>query len=194
MRHLKAGKKLNRTSSHRKAMFANMAVSLVEHELIKTTVVKAKEFRRVAEPLITRAAVDSVHNRRLVFAALRDNAAVAKLFKVLGPRYAERPGGYLRIIKCGFRPGDNAPMAYVELVDRGLTADEVSKQLKKKSKPAKKAPKAKTNEGTASNVSEASAEATAKETDSEPADVPTLPQDSDTAESSASQKSDSESK
>ncbi len=128
MRHLKAGKKLNRTSSHRKAMFANMSVALVEHELIKTTLAKAKELRRVIEPIITRAAVDSVHNRRLVFADLRDKAAVAKLFNVLGPRYEARPGGYLRIIKCGFRPGDSAPMAYVELVDRGMSPEETAQK------------------------------------------------------------------
>ena len=143
MRHRKAGKKLNRTSSHRKAMFANISVALIEHELIKTTLAKAKELRRVVEPMITRGAVDSVHNRRLMFAVLRDKAAVAKLFTVLGPRYESRPGGYLRILKCGFRTGDNAPMAYVELVDRGLTAEEAAKKKpatkKKAKKPAKKA-------------------------------------------------------
>ena len=134
MRHLKAGKKLNRTSSHRQAMFANMCTALFDHELIKTTLAKAKEIRRVAEPLITRAKSDSVHNRRLVFAFLRDKAAVGKLFTVLGPRYHTRPGGYLRIIKCGFRPGDNAPMAYVELVDRGLEPKEVKPSKKKATK------------------------------------------------------------
>ena len=118
MRHRKSGRKLNRNSSHRKAMFRNMACSLFEHELIKTTLPKAKELRRVAEPLITRAKEDSVHNRRLVFSRIRDEEITAKLFTELGPRYKERPGGYLRIIKCGFRTGDNAPMAYVELVDR----------------------------------------------------------------------------
>ena len=118
MRHQKSGRKLNRTSSHRKAMFKNMAVSLFEHELIRTTLPKAKELRRVAEPLITMAKEDSVANRRLAFARLRDEAAVAKLFRELGPRYVERPGGYLRIMKCGYRKGDAAPMAYVELVDR----------------------------------------------------------------------------
>ena len=118
MRHQKSGRKLNRTSSHRKAMFKNMAVSLFEHELIRTTLPKAKELRRVAEPLITMAKEDSVANRRLAFARLRDEATVAKLFRELGPRYAERPGGYLRIMKCGYRKGDAAPMAYVELVDR----------------------------------------------------------------------------
>ena len=118
MRHLKSGRKLNRNSAHRKAMFRNMASSLFEHEIIKTTVPKAKELRRVAEPLITLAKNDSVANRRLAFDRLRSKAAVGKLFDELGPRYVERPGGYLRILKCGHRPGDKAPMAYVELVDR----------------------------------------------------------------------------
>jgi len=118
MRHLKSGRKLNRTSSHRTAMFRNMASSLITHEVIKTTLPKAKELRRVAEPLITLAKVDGVANRRLAFARLRDQAAVGKLFTEIGPRYRERKGGYLRILKCGFRHGDAAPMAYVELVDR----------------------------------------------------------------------------
>jgi large subunit ribosomal protein L17 len=118
MRHRKAGRKLNRTSSHRQAMFKNMASSLFKHELIRTTLPKAKELRRVAEPLITMAGEDTVAKRRLAFARLRDREAVGKLFRELGPRYRARPGGYVRILKCGFRPGDNAPMAYVELVDR----------------------------------------------------------------------------
>ncbi|BDU22720.1 50S ribosomal protein L17 [Dyella sp. GSA-30] len=118
MRHQKSGRKLNRTSSHREAMFKNMASSLIKHELIRTTLPKAKELRRVAEPLITLAKTDGVANRRLAFSRLRDKQAVGKLFVELGPRYRERPGGYLRILKCGFRAGDNAPMAYVELVDR----------------------------------------------------------------------------
>ncbi|TAL89749.1 MAG: 50S ribosomal protein L17 [Rhodanobacter sp.] len=118
MRHQKSGRKLNRTSSHRDAMFKNMASSLVKHELIRTTLPKAKELRRVAEPLITLAKTDSVANRRLAFSRMRDKEAVGKLFVELGPRYSERPGGYLRILKCGFRAGDNAPMAYVELVGR----------------------------------------------------------------------------
>lgn len=122
MRHRKAGRQLNRTSSHREAMFRNMAVSLFRHELIKTTLPKAKELRRVAEPLITMAKSDSVHKRRVAFSRLRDKAAVGKLFVELGPRYQTRPGGYLRILKCGFRASDAAPMAYVELVDRPLTA------------------------------------------------------------------------
>ena len=118
MRHRHSGRQLNRNSSHRRAMFRNMTASLVEHELIKTTLPKAKELRRVAEPLITLAKQDSVANRRLAFDRLRDKAAVGKLFNELGPRYDTRPGGYIRILKCGFRTGDNAPMAYVELVDR----------------------------------------------------------------------------
>ncbi|KLI99124.1 50S ribosomal protein L17 [Luteimonas sp. FCS-9] len=118
MRHQKAGRKFNRTSAHREAMFRNMAASLIKNELIKTTLPKAKELRRVAEPLITLAKVDGVANRRLAFARLRDKEAVGTLFTTLGPRYQARPGGYLRILKAGFRAGDNAPMAYVELVDR----------------------------------------------------------------------------
>lgn len=120
MRHRKSGRKLNKTSSHRKAMFKNMSTSLFDHELIKTTVPKAKELRKVAERLITLAKVDSVANRRIAFARLRSKEIVNKLFTELGPRYVERPGGYLRILKCGFRSGDNAPMAYVELVDRPI--------------------------------------------------------------------------
>ncbi|HWT14989.1 MAG TPA: 50S ribosomal protein L17 [Patescibacteria group bacterium] len=121
MRHLKSGRKFNRTSSHREAMFKNMATSLFVHGLIKTTLPKAKELRRVAEPLITLAKVDGVANRRLAFDRLRDKAAVGVLFTELGPRYRERKGGYLRILRCGFRAGDAAPMAYVELVDRPQT-------------------------------------------------------------------------
>ncbi|MDT8403778.1 50S ribosomal protein L17 [Sulfuriflexus sp.] len=118
MRHRKSGRQLNRNSSHRKAMFRNMSASLFEHELIKTTLPKAKELRRVAEPLITLAKTDSVANRRLAFDRLRNRELVTKLFNELGPRYTERPGGYLRILKCGLRTGDKAQMAYVELVDR----------------------------------------------------------------------------
>lgn len=118
MRHRQSGRKLNRNSSHRKAMFSNMAASLMRHEVIKTTLPKAKELRRVAEPLITMARTDSVHKRRLAFARLRDRDVVTKLFNELGPRYKDRPGGYLRILKMGFRTGDKAPMALVELVDR----------------------------------------------------------------------------
>ncbi len=133
MRHRKSGRHLNRTSSHRKAMFRNMAVSLIEHEIIKTTVPKAKELRRVAEPLITLAKEDTVANRRLAFDRTRSKAAVGKLFTELGPRYRERPGGYTRILKIGFRAGDSAPVAYIELVDRpgvedddGLLEDETA--------------------------------------------------------------------
>ena len=118
MRHRKSGRQLNRNSSHRQAMFKNMAGSLVKHEVIKTTLPKAKELRRVIEPLITLAKQDSVANRRLAFARTGDKEVVGKLFNELGPRYEARPGGYTRILKCGFRAGDNAPMAYVELVDR----------------------------------------------------------------------------
>ncbi|MDO6513924.1 MULTISPECIES: 50S ribosomal protein L17 [unclassified Neptuniibacter] len=118
MRHRKSGRKLGRTSAHRKAMFKNMSVSLFEHELIRTTLPKAKELRGYAEPLITLAKNDTVANRRLAFARTGSKVAVGKLFNELGPRYSARPGGYVRILKCGFRPGDNAPMAYVELVDR----------------------------------------------------------------------------
>jgi len=118
MRHRHSGRQLNRNSSHRKAMFRNMTNSLVEHEIIKTTLAKAKELRGFAEPLITLAKSDSVANRRLAFDRVRDKATVGKLFTELGPRYVERPGGYVRIIKCGLRTGDKAPMAYVELIDR----------------------------------------------------------------------------
>lgn len=118
MRHRKSGRRLGRNSSHRKAMFRNMAVSLVEHELIKTTLPKAKELRSYAEPLITLAKQDSVANRRLAFNRTRSKTAVGKLFNELGPRFLERPGGYIRIMKCGYRPGDKAPMAYVELIGR----------------------------------------------------------------------------
>ena len=124
MRHRKSGRKFNRTSSHRKAMFKNMAASLVEHEVIKTTLAKAKELRGLVEPLITKSKVDTVANRRFVFDRLRSKEAVGKLFTDLGPRYNERPGGYVRVLKCGFRPGDNAPMAFVELVDRPKAAQE----------------------------------------------------------------------
>ena len=124
MRHRKSGRQLNRNSSHRQAMFRNMSVSIIEHELIKTTVAKAKELRRVVEPLITLAKEDSVANRRLAFSRTRSKAAVGKLFDELGPRYQERPGGYLRIIKAGVRTGDKAPMAYVELVDRPIIEED----------------------------------------------------------------------
>jgi large subunit ribosomal protein L17 len=118
MRHRNAGRNFSRTTSHREAMFSNMTASLIKHELIKTTLLKAKELRRVAEPLITIGKVDGVANRRLAMSRIKDKEAVGKLFVEIGPRYKARPGGYLRILKCGFRAGDNAPMAYVELVDR----------------------------------------------------------------------------
>lgn len=125
MRHRKSGRHLNRTSSHRQAMFKNMCVSLVEHEVIRTTLPKAKELRRHIEPLITLSKQDSVANRRLAFSRTRSKETVGKLFNELGPRYVNRPGGYVRVLKCGFRTGDNAPMAYVELVDRPV-ADEAA--------------------------------------------------------------------
>jgi large subunit ribosomal protein L17 len=125
MRHLKSGRKLNRNSSHRKAMFRNMAASLFRHELIRTTLAKAKELRRTAEPLITLAKTDSVAKRRIAFSRLRDRDMVTKLFNDLAPRYIDRPGGYLRVLKCGFRPGDSAPMAIVELMDRPVLEAEV---------------------------------------------------------------------
>ena len=128
MRHRQSGRQLNRNSSHRKAMFRNMTTSLVEHELIRTTLPKAKELRRVAEPLITLAKEDSVANRRLAFSRLGNPAAVGKLFNELGKRYEERHGGYIRILKCGLRTGDKAPMAYVELVDRPVDAEAVDEE------------------------------------------------------------------
>lgn len=118
MRHRKSGKKLNRNSSHRHAMFRNMVVSLLQHEVITTTLVKAKELRRFAEPIITLGKQNSVANQRLAFSRLRDRSAVTKLFNDVGPRFNARPGGYLRVLKCGFRAGDSAPMALVEFVDK----------------------------------------------------------------------------
>ncbi len=130
MRHSFSGRKLNRTSSHRQAMFRNMTVSLMRYEMIRTTLAKAKELRRVAEPLITLAKDDSVAKRRLAFSRLRDREIVSKLFNELGPRYQKRPGGYLRILKCGFRAGDKAPMAIVEMVDRPSSGtDDDAKQV-----------------------------------------------------------------
>lgn len=128
MRHGNSGRSFGRPSSHRKATMQSVAIALFKHELIRTTLPKAKELRRVAEPLITRAKTDTVANRRIVFARLRDRDAVQKLFNEIAPRYTQRPGGYTRILKCGFRPGDNAPMAYVELVDRTTSggADEAA--------------------------------------------------------------------
>ncbi|MFA6301945.1 MAG: 50S ribosomal protein L17 [Legionella sp.] len=128
MRHRNSGRSFSRTSSHRKAMFSNMCCSLIEHELIKTTLPKAKDLRRYIEPLITVSKTDSVAKRRQAFDILRSKAAVGKLFTNLGPRYVERPGGYIRIIKCGFRDGDNAPMAIVELVDRPEVVEEATEE------------------------------------------------------------------
>ncbi|MBA6234257.1 MULTISPECIES: 50S ribosomal protein L17 [unclassified Colwellia] len=125
MRHRQSGRQLNRNSSHRKAMFRNMASSLVKHGLIRTTVAKAKELRMVIEPLITLAKTDSVANRRLAFARTQDKEVVGILFNELGARYQDRPGGYTRVLKCGFRTGDKAPMAYIELVDRPAVEDAV---------------------------------------------------------------------
>lgn len=124
MRHRKTGRKLNRNSSHRKAMFRNMCISLIEHELIQTTLPKAKELRRYFEPLVTLSKEDTLANRRHALSKLVDKTAVHKLFTVLGPRYAQRPGGYMRVLKNGFRLADAAPMAVVELVDRPVEADE----------------------------------------------------------------------
>lgn len=118
MRHLKSGLKLNRTSAHRKLMFNNMMISLIAHKIIKTTVSKAKELRRIVEPLITSSKIDTIANRRLLFSRIRNHEIVAKFFEQIGPHFLNRPGGYTRILKCGFRKGDNAPMAYIELVDR----------------------------------------------------------------------------
>ncbi|AZI13285.1 50S ribosomal protein L17 [Avibacterium paragallinarum] len=126
MRHRKSGRQLNRNSSHRQALFRNLANALVSHEIIKTTLPKAKELRRVVEPLITLAKEDSVANRRLAFARTRNIETVAKLFNELGPRFAQRAGGYTRILKCGFRAGDNAPMAYIEFVDRPVASEEAT--------------------------------------------------------------------
>jgi large subunit ribosomal protein L17 len=141
MRHQKSGRKLNRTSSHREAMFKNMTASLIQHEEIRTTLPKAKELRRVAEPLITLAKVSSVANRRLAYARLRDRDAVGKLFDVLGVRYKNRPGGYLRILKFGFRAGDTAPMALVQLVDRPEAGVEATAEATAEAAPAKKVTK-----------------------------------------------------
>ena len=123
MRHRISGRRLNKTGSHRNAMMKNMTASLIEHEIIKTTLPKAKELRVFAEPFITLAKQDSVHNRRIAFNRLRNKATVGKLFSDIGPRYQERPGGYLRVLKCGFRTGDKAPMAYVEMVGRDIAVE-----------------------------------------------------------------------
>ena len=183
MRHRKSGRHLNRTSSHREAMFRNMASSLIECEVIKTTLPKAKELRRVAEPLITLAKQDSVANRRLAFARTRSKAAVGKLFAELGPRYQDRPGGYTRILKCGFRAGDAAPMAYVELVDRPETDIENDAFTS-----AEEANETVVNEKSADEAAveevEATAENTAEEAAQEPVEETEAPVDN-TGETSA---------
>jgi large subunit ribosomal protein L17 len=167
MRHMKSGKKFNRNSSHRVAMFRNMASSLITHELIRTTLPKAKELRRVAEPLITMAKNDSVAKRRLAFARLRDRDAVTKLFNDLGPRYKERPGGYLRILKCAPRTGDNAPMAYVELVGRAAeaAAAPAEKPVKAKKEAKPKAEQADKTEAKAGKEPKAKKESKARKSD-----------------------------
>jgi len=153
MRHRKSGRHLNRNQSHRKAMFRNMMVSLIQHEAIRTTLPKAKELRRHIERIVTHGKTDSVHKRRLAFARLRDDAAVGKLFTEISPRYKERPGGYIRIIKCGYRAGDKAPMAYVEFVGREDSAEE--KPAPKKATKAKKASKKAVEEAEVTPVEEA---------------------------------------
>lgn len=172
MRHHKIGRKFNRTSSHREALFKNMAVALFTHEQITTTLPKAKDLRRVAEPLITLAKVSSVANRRLAFARLRDRDAVTKLFNVLGVRYKERPGGYLRVLKAGFRAGDNAPMALVQLVDRPEVVEDANAEADAaaKAKPAKKAA-AKSGEKKAKPAKPAAEKAAATKSEAKPKKV-----------------------
>ena len=192
MRHRKSGRQLNRNSSHRKAMFSNMAASLIEREVIKTTLPKAKELRRVVEPLITLAKEDSVANRRLAFSRMRSKSAVGKLFTEHGPRYQDRPGGYTRILKCGFRTGDAAPMAYIELVGRPIIADELDEDYANaQALPAA----AETVEETVEPVAKTAAEETAEES----AEEPTTQASEDSAEakaeeSSTEQESDEEKK
>lgn len=157
MRHMKSGRKLGRTSSHRKAMFRNMSCSLIEHQLIKTTVPKAKEIRRVIEPLITLAKKDSVANRRLAFAKLNNKQAVKTLFEELGPRFADRPGGYLRIVKCGFRQGDSAPMAIVQLLNEECKPKAKKAKKAEEKKPAKKKAEKEAVEATEEVVAEEAA-------------------------------------
>ena len=207
MRHRKSGRQLNRNSSHRKAMFSNMAASLIESEVIKTTLPKAKELRRVVEPLITLAKEDSVANRRLAFSRMRSKSAVGKLFTEHGPRYQDRPGGYTRILKCGFRTGDAAPMAYIELVGRPIIADELDEDYANaQALPAA----AETEEETVEPVAEISSEETVaeeavveeaapEEAVEESAEEPTAQASEDSAEgqaedSSTEQESDEEKK
>ena len=188
MRHRKSGRQLNRNSAHRKAMFRNMAASLIESEVIKTTLPKAKELRRVVEPLITLAKEDSVANRRLAFSRMRSKSAVGKLFTEHGPRYQDRPGGYTRILKCGFRTGDAAPMAYIELVGRPIIADELDEDYANaQALPAA----AETVEGTVEPVAETATEETVaeeaavKEAAEELAEEPTAQFSEDSSESQA---------
>ena len=164
MRHRKSGRQLNRNSSHRQAMFRNMAASLIESEVIKTTLPKAKELRRVAEPLITLAKEDSVANRRLAFSRTRSKEAVGKLFAELGPRYQGRPGGYTRILKCGHRAGDAAPMAFVELVDRPIIdADELDAEYLDAQEEVQEAAQEETQEAEAAEEPTAEVEASSEE-------------------------------
>lgn len=182
MRHRKSGRQLNRNSSHRQAMFRNMAASLIESEVIKTTLPKAKELRRVAEPLITLAKEDSVANRRLAFSRTRSKVAVGKLFAELGPRYQGRPGGYTRILKCGHRAGDAAPMAFVELVDRPIVdADDLDAEyLEAQEEAPQEAPQATATEQEATETTDATpaeAETAGAEAESAEADSETPPED-----------------
>ena len=182
MRHRKSGRQLNRNSSHRQAMFRNMAASLIESEVIKTTLPKAKELRRVAEPLITLAKEDSVANRRLAFSRTRSKVAVGKVFAELGPRYQGRPGGYTRILKCGHRAGDAAPMAFVELVDRPIVdADDLDAEyLEAQEEAPQEAPQATATEQEATETTDATpaeAETAGAEAESAEADSETPPED-----------------
>lgn len=168
MRHRKSGRQLNRNSSHRQAMFRNMAASLIESEVIKTTLPKAKELRRVAEPLITLAKEDSVANRRLAFSRTRSKVAVGKLFAELGPRYQGRPGGYTRILKCGHRAGDAAPMAFVELVDRPIVdADDLDAEYLEAQEEAPQATATEQEATETTDATPAEAETSGAEPDSE---------------------------
>lgn len=178
MRHRKSGRQLNRNSSHRQAMFRNMAASLIESEVIKTTLPKAKELRRVAEPLITLAKEDSVANRRLAFSRTRSKVAVGKLFAELGPRYQGRPGGYTRILKCGHRAGDAAPMAFVELVDRPIVdADDLNAEYLEAQEEAPQATATEQEATETTDATPAEAETAGAEAESAEADSETPPED-----------------
>jgi large subunit ribosomal protein L17 len=158
MRHQKSGRKLGRNSPHRTAMFRNLAASLLTHETVRTTLPKAKELRRVVEPLITLGKEDSVAHRRLAFSRLRDAAVVARLFTELGPRFQKRPGGYLRILKMGFRPGDSAPMAIVQLLDKPEQKPEAQAKAEEDMADAKKSAKKKTKAAAKKKTKKAGAE------------------------------------